>query len=99
MVRAGRTADGTGAVPRNALQNDLERLRAELAATRELDPETRASLATLAEDIEQLLAAGVQEEHTIPERLRAAALQFEAEHPRLARILTDVTDALAKLGV
>ncbi len=36
---------------------------------------------------------------SIVARVEAAALDFEASHPRLARFLGEITDTLAKLGV
>lgn len=87
------------AVTKEVLIRDLDRLRAELAASGELDSATRQSLATLAEDIERILGEGHSPEDSLPDRLRAAASQFEAEHPRLARTLSEITDTLAKLGI
>jgi len=86
-------------VARDALNRDLQRLREELAENRELDPDTRASLAVLAEDIERVLGEEHAREQSLPDQVRAAASQFEAEHPRLARILSELTDTLAKLGI
>lgn len=87
------------AVPKELLIRDLDRLRAELAASHELDAATRESLATLAEDIERILGQDQEAEQSLLDRARAAALQFEAEHPRLARALSEITDTLAKLGI
>jgi hypothetical protein len=77
----------------------VHRLLAELAATKELDRDTRASLAALVEDIERVLEDDPAHAVSIKERLETAALRFEAEHPSLARILGEVTDTLAKLGI
>ncbi len=83
---------------RDDLKRQLERLRAELADAPELDAETRAVLEALASDIERALEeqAGPQ---SMRERLEDAALRFEAEHPRFARVLGEVADALTKIGV
>lgn len=86
-------------MPKELLIRDLDRLRAELAASHELDAATRESLATLAEDIERILGQDQEAEQSLLDRARAAALQFEAEHPRLARALSEITDTLAKLGI
>jgi len=82
---------------REDLKKQLERLRAELADAPELDVETRAALEALASDIERTLEGhGPQ---SMRERFEDATLRFEAEHPRFARVLGEVADALAKIGV
>jgi hypothetical protein len=86
-------------VPQEHLKRQLDRLRAELAASPELDEETRATLEALAHDIEQTLEGQPDAPHSVRERLEGATVRFEAEHPRFARVLTEVTDALAKIGV
>jgi hypothetical protein len=86
-------------VPRERLQRHLEQLRAELGSAGELDVETRALLEEVAVDIEQALHEDTFQPSTFAERLEASALEFEADHPALARVLREVTDALAKLGV
>jgi len=83
---------------KQSLQKSLERLRAELADSDDLDPATRLELAEVAATIDRLL---VNEEPNIEaahSRIEDAALSFEARHPAFSRILSDVTDALAKLG-
>jgi len=83
---------------REDLKRQLERLRAELADAPELDADTRAALEALASDIERTLE-GHAGPHSMRERFEDATLRFEAEHPRFARVLGEVTDALAKIGV
>ncbi|HEX6999733.1 MAG TPA: DUF4404 family protein [Gammaproteobacteria bacterium] len=84
---------------KESLRKHLDQLHAELASAERLDPETRASLQALADDIERLLAADSSESRSLLDRLEAASMKFEAEHPNLARIMSEVTDALAKIGV
>ena len=81
------------------LKRQLARLRAELAAAPELDAETRTLLDAVASDIERTLEGRHDEPHTVRERVEGATVRFEAEHPRFARVLSEVTDALAKIGV
>jgi hypothetical protein len=83
------------------LRRNLDRLHEELASGRALDPETREMLETVANDIERTLR-GEHDADSVRERLdrlEGAALRFEAEHPSFARVLTEVTDALTKIGV
>lgn len=57
-------------------------------------------LEAVANDIEQALEGGGHDDpNTVRERIDSAAVKFEAEHPQFARILSEVTDALAKIGV
>jgi hypothetical protein len=91
----------TAAETLEALRRTLDRLHEELASARSLDPETREMLETVANDIERTLR-GEHDPDSVRERLdrlEGAALRFEAEHPSFARVLTEVTDALTKIGV
>jgi len=87
-------------MPREDLRRQLERLRSELADASELDADTRAALEALATDIERALEGGVEAGHlSMRKRFEDATLRFEAEHPRFARVLGEIADALAKIGV
>lgn len=86
-------------MPRENLKRQLDLLHAELAASPDLDDETRALLEAVADDIERTLEGRHDEPHTVRERVEDATVRFEAQHPRFARVLTEVTDALAKIGV
>jgi len=86
-------------VPKNTLRRNLERLHRELASGEPMDAETRALLARIAQDIEQVLDESPPEDDGLGDRLENATIRFEASHPRLARALSEVTDALAKLGI
>jgi hypothetical protein len=81
-----------------SLRRHLEALRGELAATRKLDGDTRAKLDRLADEIDAALGADEPDYGLLRGRVADATLRFEAEHPRFARVLSDVTDTLAQLG-
>ena len=88
-------------MPKTALQQRLNELHAELAAATELDPGLKRSLREVADDIEKLLdegepRAGADE---LQGRVQQATVEFEAEYPRLSRILSDLADTLTKLGI
>lgn len=88
-------------VPIETLRRNLARLESELSSTEPLDAETRELLETVARDIERTLQ-GEHDADTVGERierLEEVALRFEAEHPRFSQVLSEVTDALAKIGV
>jgi hypothetical protein len=86
-------------VSRDELRRHLVQLKRELESAGQLDNSTRALLEEVAGDIEQALHEDTLQPSSMSERLEASALEFEADHPALARVLREVTDALAKLGV
>ena len=64
-----------------------------------MDDETRALLARIADDIERVLSEDRLDDQGLTDRIETATVRFEASHPRLSRALSEVTDALAKLGI
>jgi len=86
-------------MPTEALKTKLKPLRAELRAANTLDSATRNQLSELADEIESILDESASDHESIRRRTEDAALRFEAEHPRFAGLLSEVTDALAKLGI
>jgi hypothetical protein len=85
---------------RQTLLTSLEKLHEQLGSpTPALDADTRTLLREVAEDIEVLLAQSDPDPASVRDRLEQAAVRFEASHPQLAQTLTQITDALAKLGV
>jgi predicted component of type VI protein secretion system len=89
-------------MPKKELELKLRALHDELAATDALDPTLRKQLRHVADDIEQLLDTGrgeEQQDDDLEDRARQAAVDFEAEHPRLAHVLSEIADTLTKLGI
>lgn len=86
-------------MPEQALKTNLQKLRSELANPGSLDDETRRQLADVAETIESLLQADSPDYQEAHDSIQDAALRFEANHPAFSRIMSEVTDALAKLGI
>ncbi|MBN1239037.1 MAG: DUF4404 family protein [Gammaproteobacteria bacterium] len=82
---------------RETLRQHLDQLHAELSSTQTLDADTRSMLEEVARDIEQVLEGGSDD--TVRGRIEGAAVRFEAEHPSFARLLSEVTDTLAKIGL
>jgi hypothetical protein len=83
---------------KQTLTASLERLRAELAASADLDADTRQQLADVADTIDQLLEEESPDYRAAHSSIEDAALSFESRHPAFSRILSDVTYSLAKLG-
>lgn len=91
-------------MPKKALRQQLTELHGALGSTQELDTELRVLLKEVSGDIEKLLGEDSADDDAsaadqLQARIRREAVDFEAEHPRLARILGDLADTLAKLGI
>lgn len=86
-------------MPRQSLKQNLEQLRQKLEHAHDLDSATQRELADIAETIEELLAQESPDVSSTYSRINDAALEFEARHPTFARILSEITDTLTKLGV
>ncbi len=87
-------------MPREKLENTLKELHETLQQSREVDPDDVALLRTLDEDIRRLLA---DETDTGPqgltERAEALAARFRADHPALEKVVREIIDTLARIGV
>lgn len=80
----------------------LEELHRELSGATALDAGSRKMLDQVLADVRRLGAPQsppVQDAGDATAQLREAALRLEAEHPRLASALGQLTDTLAKLGI
>ncbi len=86
------------------LQQSLERLHAELAASARLDTHSRALLHEVLADIRRLLAAPTTRDsdeaiQSAPRRLANLAIAFEARHPVLATNVRQFVDLLGRAGL
>ncbi len=85
---------------RTKIRQLLADLHRELSGATSVDPESRRMLDQVLRDIQHLTGDAPGR---VPEgataQLREAALRLEAEHPRLANALGQLTDTLAKLGI
>ena len=87
---------------RERLLTRLAHLRTQLKETPSLDPSARTRLEETVADIEKSLEADegkTRPDSSLVERLREAALNFEASHPTLAGAIGSVVDALAAIGI
>jgi len=82
------------------LQQLLQELHAELGKSGSIDAKSRQDLQALAQDIEAAVAASAEAPAGEGDnQLQQAVLEFETEHPRIAGILGQIADALAKPGI
>lgn len=91
-------------MPREQLKRALSALHQELEAGGELAEEDRAALLNAADEIRETLAgesAVPPSEGDAPLSGRVSAMieEFEATHPKFAEILSNVSEALANLGI
>jgi hypothetical protein len=86
-------------MPKQTLKANLDQLRELLAEPDKLDENTRQQLADVADTIEGVLDETDPDYRAAHVSIEDAALGFEARHPAFSRILSEVTDALAKLGI
>ena len=86
------------------LRERLAKLHAELANAHQENPATRQSLGEILPDVKRMVdepaaAADSSVDKTLPERLERVAVQFEAEHPRLAASARRLIDLLSEVGI
>lgn len=78
----------------------LEKLRAELRSS-DVDEETREALQAFDSEIHQLIdeSADGSETGVVTERARELESRFAAEHPTAARVVREIMDTLARIGI
>jgi ABC-type transporter Mla subunit MlaD len=86
------------------LRETLRDLEAELDQVDTLDPQSRELLVSAAAEIHQALAKGEKHDEAIEhqsftDRLMSATQSFEDSHPTLSRLVGNVVNALAQLGI
>ena len=84
----------------------LIQLREALSDTGELSTATKTLMQAVSDDITVALdKASIENDDADNEQgigsdsLRKMAIEFEAEHPRLAHTINDLADSLAKIGI
>jgi hypothetical protein len=90
-------------MPQEQLKHTLRSLHDELAKSPSVDPELRALLETLAEEIDDVLHPAAPPrpsgEESLTDRATGVRQQFEEEHPQLAAIIGRIADGLSQLGI
>jgi len=85
---------------RQRLTELLEELQEEFEKADDIDPATRAQIEEVAAELDAYLGREEDEpEHGIVDTLREKLLNVEIEHRRLATIVGETLDMLARLGV
>ncbi len=65
----------------------------------EIDPETRALVKDLDEDINRLLESGEDDFDSVVERAQSIQTHFALEHPVAERFVREIIDALSRVGI
>lgn len=87
------------------LHDMLSELHSELESIKTVDEGSRALLVNLKDDIEGLLdrsspPSGVERPSgTVRDRISAAVEQFEASHPRVTSLLSQISYVLSQMGI
>ncbi len=84
------------------LQKTLADLHEELSAMDSIDGSSRALLQQLMGDIQEIISKSkpeLDERANATAQLEAVAVKFKSEHPRLSMALSEIVDALGKLGI
>jgi hypothetical protein len=86
---------------RRHLDESLQTLRAEIRALDSGDEEARQRLDRLVRDIEARIdsSSGTAAEDSLTGGLKAAILNFEVSHPRVAVLMNDVLEKLSAMGI
>jgi len=77
----------------------IDELRSVVARPGDLDAAAKAELGGLLNDIEALLDASSAEDESLNDQVTRMASEFEADHPKAARLLENIADTLSKLGI
>ena len=94
-MNQGRTSEET-------LRELLARVHELLSQSGSIDAESRQMLGALVQDIGRALGEGPAESGSVSghaSRLEGMAVRFQADHPALAELLRQLTDALGKFGI
>ena len=87
-------------MPEQQLQENLEKLRAEIEQVADSDTEAKARLNALINEIE---ASIDPEQETgdlkLVQNIKDAVAHFETEHPRTTAILNDIMVTLSNMGI
>ncbi|MBL4852423.1 MAG: DUF4404 family protein [Gammaproteobacteria bacterium] len=89
----------------NILLTQLHKKLNDVQGAQSIDGEAHRMLGIVSQDIAVVLgrhsaSSGKNEQASIGSHsLKRMAVEFEAEHPRLAHTLNDVADSLAKIGI
>jgi len=77
----------------------LAKLNEELQRAEDVDTDARETLQVIHRDVEQLQGPDGTETEWVLERVNELESRFAATHPVLERIMRELADAIAKMGI
>jgi hypothetical protein len=77
----------------------LSELQLELARTEEVDEDTLALIRKLDQDIDELIESSEQRNSPVLDDAIALEARFAANHPVAEKLLREVIDSLARIGI
>ena len=77
----------------------LSELQLELARTEDVDEDTLALIRKLDQDIEELIESSEQRNSPVLDDAIALEARFAANHPVAEKLLREVIDSLARIGI
>jgi len=86
----------------NKLQQLINDLRQELHAADSADEASKELLRRTAAEIDEAVGTGQVSDdrhRSIREQLEQSAVDFEADHPRIAAVVESIIDTLGKIGI
>ncbi|MCD5977252.1 MULTISPECIES: DUF4404 family protein [Pseudomonas] len=87
-------------MPARELQEQLNTLREQLEQNPPLNPEERADLETLAQQIQsQIELESVTQDASLADGVNLAVERFELEHPGIAGTLRNIVVTLGNIGI
>lgn len=87
-------------MPEQQLQDNLEKLRAEIEQVADSDTEAKARLNALINEIEASIDPEQETgDHKLVQNIKEAVAHFETEHPRTTAILNDIMVTLSNMGI
>ncbi len=84
------------------IKETVEKIEAALREVNASNPKNKAELIALLEKLKAEVKNDRRKKDTLDEaeeNLKNAALEFEAEHPKLAAVVNEVTTMLASIGI
>lgn len=85
------------------LRERLAKLHSELSDAHQEDPAARQSLGEILPDVKRMVdqsgAPPPAVDKSLPDRLERVAVQFEADHPKLAASARSLIDLLGEVGI
>ena len=81
------------------IQKFLEQLSKELQRGEDFDIEARQILDDLHKDVNRIEASGDMQIEPMLDRIKELEAKFASKHPALARIVRELADAMAKMGI